>query len=254
MLSALRRRLADRLVFSRVRSRLGGRLRFAICGGAPLSEDLGVFFRRLGILILEGYGLTETCAPVTLNTPRAIRFGTVGKPLADVTIRFTSEGEIEIRSQKVFLGYWRDPEATAQALSAGWLRTGDLGKLDSDGFLQITGRKKDLIITSGGKNIAPQKIEALAQAAPCFEHVLVAGDRRPFLVALVWPSDGATESQIAVAMEALNARLPSYESLKRWKTVHAPLSIENGDLTPSLKLRRREVTERFQAEIDRLYS
>jgi long-chain acyl-CoA synthetase len=183
---ACQRALAERLVFSKIQKRLGGRLRLAVSGGAPLAKEIAEFFHALGILILEGYGLTEATSATHVNRPGRYRFGTVGPPLPGVEARLGEDGELHIRSETVFAGYHADEEATRAALPGdGWLRTGDIGEIDADGFLTITDRKKDIIVTAGGKNVAPQNIENALKAAPYISQALVVGDRRPYLIALV---------------------------------------------------------------------
>ena len=175
----------DELVYSKVRAATGGKLRWAISGGAPLGERLGHFFNGLGVTVLEGYGLTETTAAATVNTPDHMKIGTVGRPLPGVTIRIGEDDEVFIKGGVVFKGYWRNDEATAAASDDGWFATGDLGSLDDEGFLRITGRKKDLIITAGGKNVQPAELEDAVQASPLVSQCVVVGDGRPFIGALV---------------------------------------------------------------------
>ena len=183
---ALQQRLADRLVFAKVRERLGGRLRVGVSGAAPLSTDVMEFFHALGVPVIEGYGLTETASSATVNEPGDFRIGTVGRPVEGAEVRLAEDGEILIRSDSVFAGYYKEPEATAEALTDdGWLRTGDVGEIDDEGFLRITDRKKDLIITAGGKNIAPQNLENALKASRFVSQALVVGDRRPYVTALV---------------------------------------------------------------------
>ncbi len=183
---ALQERLAERLVFAKVRERLGGRLRVGISGAAPLSTDVMEFFHALGVPVIEGYGLTETASSATVNEPGDFRIGTVGRPVEGAEVRLAEDGEILIRSDSVFSGYYKEPEATAAALTDdGWLRTGDVGEIDAQGFLQITDRKKDLIITAGGKNIAPQNLENALKSSRFVSHAVVVGDRRPFVTALL---------------------------------------------------------------------
>ncbi len=267
--------LWDFLVFRKVRAGLGwDRLRFVIAGGAPIPLDLLRFFHALGILVTEGYGLTETSSPVSLNTLEAHRFGTVGKPIKGVTLRLAADGEIELKSPGLFSGYEAEPEATAAAFCPdGWFRTGDIGTIDADGFLKITDRKKDLIITAGGKNIAPANIEAVIKEDPRVSQVLVHGDRRAYLVALVtleeaalasaraaepgaqgaFPKDGATHQAISHAIEAANAKLPRYETIKGFRVLTDELTVENGGLTPTLKVKRRAVEKTHAGLIDGLY-
>ncbi|MBS1150573.1 MAG: Long-chain-fatty-acid--CoA ligase, partial [Myxococcaceae bacterium] len=232
------------------------------------------FFHALGVLVTEGYGLTETSSPVTLNTLRAYRFGTVGKPIKGVQLRLAEDGEIEIQSPGLFKGYESDPEATAAAFAPdGWFRTGDIGTIDADGFLKITDRKKDLIITAGGKNIAPANLEAVIKEDPRVSQVLVHGDRRAYLVALVTLEEGAlaaaraaepsargafdpqgpTHQAIATAITAANAKLARYETIKGFRVLTEELTVENGGLTPTLKVKRRSVEKTHAALIEGLY-
>jgi long-chain acyl-CoA synthetase len=261
---ALRHRIADRLVFSKVKERVGGRLRFGISGAAPLAREIAEFFHALDILILEGYGQTECTTACSVNRPDRFKFGTVGLPLPGFEIRTAEDGEILVRSGTVFAGYLDDDPATAEALPGdGWLRTGDVGELDEDGFLRITDRKKDLIVTAGGKNVAPQNIETALKRAKVIREALVVGDRRPYLVALIavdneegrmhGTSDGV-HAAVAEAVEEVNRALPRHEQIKRFAVLPRGFSAERGELTATLKLRRRVVERNFAAEIDALYA
>ena len=264
------------VVMKQIREIFGGRLKFAVCGGAPLPIELARTFDLAGIRILEGYGLTETCAPVTMNPPDAPHFGTVGRPLRDVSLRIADDGEILIRSAKVFAGYYGDERATREALTDGWFHTGDVGHIDAQGYLHITDRKKDLIITSGGKNVAPQKIEHLALARKLLSHIVVHGDGRKFLTALVTLNAEQTiklaeENQILFSnyaelvknprivslvqkeIDELNSQLASYETIKRFRILPQDFTVEAGELTPSLKVRRRIIEKRFKAEFESMY-
>jgi len=268
--------LAQALIFSKLRGYFGGKVKFAICGGAPLSPEVGEFFQVAGIKILEGYGLTETCGPVTVNLPDKFSFGSAGKPLPEVQIKIATDGEILIQSKKVFMGYYKNSEDTSQTLRAGWLYTGDIGTIDDDGFVHITDRKKDLIVTSGGKNVAPQKIEKLAQTLPFISNVIVCGDNRPYLTAVISLNSEAaikfaSEQQIIYSnfseliknpkivghtesiLAALNEKLPSFERIKKFIIVPEDFSIQTGTLTPSLKARRTAITKKYKASIDALY-
>jgi long-chain acyl-CoA synthetase len=259
---ALQERLAERLVFAKVRERLGGRLRVAISGAAPLSTDVMEFFHALGVPVLEGYGLTETASSATVNDPDDFRIGTVGRPVEGAEIRLADDGEILIRSGAVFAGYYRDPEATAAALTEdGWLRTGDVGELDADGFLRITDRKKDIIITAGGKNISPQNLENALKASRFVSQAIVVGDRRPYLTALLTldeaelaagendPQDVARE-----LVDDVNRDRTRVEQIKRFVILPRDFSLEEGEVTPTLKLRRKVIHEHFAAEIEQLYA
>lgn len=268
--------LADRLIYANVREQLGGRLRFAVCGGAPLSKEIAEFFYEIGILLLEGYGLTETTAAVVVNTPQNFKFGTVGKPLKDVEIRFTDDHEILIRSKKVMKGYYRDDESNKNVFNDGFFATGDIGELTTDGYLKITDRKKDLIKTSGGKFVAPQKIENLLKTHPLISNVLVHGDQKKYIVVLLTlnpfeahrflePSDRAKmetedmaknpliQAQVRKILSTVNQQLASHESIKNFAILPKDFTVENGELTPSLKIRRKYCDDKYKAVIDKLY-
>ncbi len=268
---------ASRIVFSKVVQRFGGRLRFAACGGAPLSQAMGEFFQIAGIKILEGYGLTETCAPVTLNLPDDPRFGAVGRPLPEVSIKIAEDGEVLVKSRKVFKGYYKMEGETQTVMADGWFHTGDIGHLDADGFLHITDRKKDLIVTSGGKNIAPQKIENIAKTKSLINQFVVHGDRRNYLTALVVLEQEqvvryAKENQILFSgynelvknpkiitlvqkvVDEINAHLASYETVKKFVILPDEFTIEGGELTPSMKIRRNFIVKRYKAILDSMYT
>jgi len=252
---ALQRRLADRLVYSKVNARLGGNLRAGISGAAPIAVELLEFFHAMDVLILEGYGLTESSSGCSVNREDRFRFGTVGPTLPGIEVRIADDGEILIRGDNVFAGYYRDEAATREALDEdGWLHTGDVGELE-DGFLRITDRKKDLIVTAGGKNVAPQNLENDLKRAPGISQALVVGDRRPYLVALltVEPGveDGAAAAQAAV--DAVNRDRTRYEQIKRFAVLPEDFSAERGEVTPTMKLRRKVIVERFADEIEKLY-
>jgi long-chain acyl-CoA synthetase len=259
---ALQQRLAERLVFAKVRERLGGRLRLGISGAAPLSPDVLEFFHALGVPVIEGYGLTETASSATANDPADFRIGTVGRPVEGAEIRLADDGEILIRSDAVFAGYYKEPEATAAALGDdGWLRTGDVGEIDEEGFLRITDRKKDLIITAGGKNVAPQNLENALKASRFVSQALVVGDRRPYVAALVTldeaevASSGRDPQQLVQELvDDVNRDRMRVEQIKRFAILPRDFSQEEGEVTPTLKLRRRVVHEHFADEIERLYA
>jgi len=274
---ALRHRLADRVVFQRIRERMGGRLRLCISGGAPLAADIGRFFYAAGIPILEGYGLTETSPVVAVNTLERPRFGSVGPPLPGVEVRIADDGEILTRGPNVMLGYYNRPDATAEAIGPdGWFRTGDIGYLDEDGYLHITDRKKDIIVTAGGKNIAPQPIEARLRQAPHIANAVMIGDKRKYPVALIVPDferlrtwarehgvvpqgdEELTANAEARALIEGEARqqirdLARFEVPKKFLILPRDLTVDGGELTPKLSVRRRIVEERFRAEIAALY-
>lgn len=269
--------LARKLVLGKVGDAFGGRLRFAISGGAPLSEEISSFFHATGVLILEGYGLTETTAAVAVNTPFNYKFGSVGRPIGDVEFKIAEDGEVLIRSHKVMKEYYKDPAATAEAIRDGWFHTGDIGEILPGGDLKITDRKKDLIKTAGGKYVAPQKLEGLLKLNPLVTQALICGDQQKYIVALLtldsallkdlgkkrgdkfnhwtdliqrpWVQDLVREH-----IAATNATLASYESIKRFLILPTEFTIESGDLTPSLKLRRKALTQKYKKEIENLYS
>ena len=270
--------LADRLVFSKLRARTGGRIRFFISGGAPLSADIARFFHAAGMPVLEGYGLTETSPVMAVNTFEHQRLGTVGLPIPGVEVKIAPDGEIITRGPNVMSGYYNKPQATAEVLDQeGWLHTGDIGMLDADGFLKITDRKKDLIVTAGGKNIAPQPIESLAKTNKFVASAVMLGDRRPFPVMLVVPNfdtltawatrEGIPTSDVAAMLArpevqkkmesevgATLAELAGFERPKKLLLLPREFSIEAGELTPKLSVKRRVVEQRHAAEIERLYA
>ncbi|RYZ72774.1 MAG: long-chain fatty acid--CoA ligase [Proteobacteria bacterium] len=267
----------QKMILKRVSEAFGGRLRFAVCGGAPLAKETADFFYALGIMILEGYGLTETCAPVTINTLVDYRFGSVGKPLPEVEIKITEDGEILIRSRKLFTHYYGNPEETERALVDGWFHTGDVGFLDPDGYLHITDRKKDLIVLSGGKNISPQRIEnRMKKTIPLIQEFVVIGDQRKHLVALVTLSPEnasriAEEASIlydtisdlsqhpkirqklSEEIDEVNRTLARPERIKRFLILPEPFSTESGELTVSMKVRRSRIFRKYHNEIEHLF-
>jgi long-chain acyl-CoA synthetase len=269
--------VADRLVFSKVREPLGGRLRMPGSGGAPLSKDIIEFFDAVGIRITEGYGLTECTTAASTNRPDVYRFGSVGQPLPGFEVRIADDGEIELRSETVFQGYYKDPEATAAVLGEdGWLKTGDIGHLDEDGFLHITDRKKDILVTAGGKNVAPQNIENDLKTSKYISQALVVGDARPYVAALLtldpveigrWaeaqgidgdpaalPTDERVRMLIQDVVDEANRERSRFEQVKRFAVLPRDFTMEAGEITPTLKVRRRAVQEHFAGEIDALYS
>jgi long-chain acyl-CoA synthetase len=275
----LRHALFGRLVYARLRAALGGRVRYGVCGGAPLDERLGHFFRGAGITVLEGYGLTEASGAVTVNRPGRDKVGTVGQPLPGTAVRIVANGEIQVKGAGVFAGYWRDDAATAEAAGGdGWLRTGDIGALDEEGFLRVTGREKDLIITAGGTNIAPAALEDRIRAHPLVSQVMVVGDGRPYAACLVtldaetlgaWerqhgrpagasPGDLADDpaliAEIQQVVDEANQAVSRAESIRRLAILATDFTEASGQLTPSGKVRRHVVTRDFAAEIEALYS
>jgi long-chain acyl-CoA synthetase len=272
-----RRSVADRLVFSKVREPLGGRLRMAGSGGAPLSREIAEFFDAVGIRITEGYGLTECTTACAANVPDGYRFGSVGRPLPGFEVRIAGDGEIEVRSETIFQGYYKDPEATAEVLDAdGWLKTGDVGTLDEDGFLHITDRKKDIIVTAGGKNVAPQNIENELKTSVYVSQALVLGDRRPYVTALLtldaaeigrWAAEQGIEGDVESlaadprvhrilqeVVDGINRDRSRYEQVKRFAILPRDFTMAAEEITPTLKLRRRIVQEHFADEIEELYA
>jgi long-chain acyl-CoA synthetase len=261
-LLALQEKLADRIVFAKVKHRLGGRLRLGISGAAPLGLDVLEFFNALGILVIEGYGLTETSSSLTVNDEHDYRLGTVGRPVDGCEVKLDEDGEILTRSASVFVGYYKDPEATAAAFTEdGWFRTGDVGELDADGFLKITDRKKDLIITAGGKNIAPQNIENALKSSRFVSQAVVIGDRRPYIVALITLDRAEVDASgrdpqelVQQLVDDVNRDRVRVEQIKRFDVLPRDFTQEDGELTPTLKLRRRVVHEHFADEIEKLYT
>lgn len=269
--------LYDLLVYRRIRAALGGRVRYAVCGGSPLGRRLGLFFAGAGILVYEGYGLTETTAAATVNPPLAPRFGTVGRPLPGSTVRIAPDGEILVRGGQTFTRYWRNEPASAAALTGGWLRTGDLGALDADGYLTVTGRSKELIVTAGGKNVAPAPLENVVRAHWLVGDCVVVGDNRKYVAALVtldpetvdeWRAgrglphaplaecavDPELRAEVQRAVDAANDTVSRAESIRRFRLLDTEFSEANGLRTPSLKARRHLILDRYAAEIDELYA
>jgi long-chain acyl-CoA synthetase len=252
-------KLADKLVYGKVKARLGGRLRVANAGGAPLSRDIAEFFHALDILILEGYGLSEVTTAATVNRPNDFRFGTVGKPLPGVEIRIEEDGEILLRSNTVFAGYYRDESATNEVLDhEGFVHTGDVGHFDEDGFLVITDRKKDIIVTAGGKNVAPQNLENELKSHRVVSQAIVVGDRKPYIAALITIDPEAAngqdvQAQVQAAVDAVNAERSRYEQIKRFTVLPREFTLEHDEITPTLKLKRKVVLDHFAAEAAALY-
>ena len=260
---AFQHRLADRLVYSKIKKRLGGRLRLGVSGGAPLAKEIGEFFHALDILIIEGWGLTECTTAASVNRPDRFRFGTVGPALPGFEVRADEDGELLIRSETVFAGYYKDEEATREVLgSDGWLRSGDVGSIDEDGFITITDRKKDILVTAGGKNVAPQNLENALKTAPLISQALVLGDCRPYVAALITLDPAAAEGVPAAELEervqevvdGVNTGLSRFEQIKRFRILSRDFSAEEGEVTPTLKLKRRVCAEHFAAEIEELYA
>jgi long-chain acyl-CoA synthetase len=254
---ALQRRIADKLVYSKVKERLGGRLRAGVSGAAPISVEILEFFHAMDILILEGYGLTESSSGCSVNREDNFRFGTVGLPLPGIQVQIADDGEILVRGDNVFAGYYKDEEATRRAIDEdGWLHTGDVGTLDDDGFLRVTDRKKDIIVTAGGKNVAPQNLENDLKRVPGISQAVVVGDRRPYLVALITVEPGVADPEplAQAAVDEVNRERTRYEQIKKFIVLERDFSPELGEVTPTMKLRRKAIVERFADDIDRLYA
>ena len=264
--------IADRLVFRKIKERFGGRLRFAISGGAAIADEVAAFFDAIGIRLYQGYGLTETAPLLSVNYPGASRRGSVGPAAPGVELRIAADGEILARTEGLMQGYWRNPEATSEAIDAdGWFHTGDIGRIDDDGFVFITDRKKDLLVTSGGKNIAPQPIEQMLITHPAVAQVVVVGDGYPYLNVLVVPNyaeppprfDGMSPEElrqdprlhetIQRLLDQTNQRLPTHERVRRYRLLERELTIEEGEITPTLKVRRKIVSERYRDVIASMY-
>jgi long-chain acyl-CoA synthetase len=283
---------AERLVFAKIREGLGGRIRYLVSGSAPLSVSVAEFFYGVGLRVIEGYGLTETAPILTVNPSEAPRAGTVGRAIDGVELRIATDGEVLARGPNVMSGYYNKPEASAEVLKDGWFHTGDIGTLDANGYLSITDRKKDLLVTSGGKKIAPQPIEAVLKRSPLVAEAIVLGDRQRYAAALIVPdfkalerrlqdlgrpplldtpgvdsARGGTDARSRTALlarrdvlelyqeiiDALNRDLSQFERIKRIALLPAEFSVETGELTPTLKVKRKVVEERWRAEINKLY-
>ncbi|WP_411699333.1 AMP-dependent synthetase/ligase [Conyzicola sp.] len=270
--------LYDRLVLSKIRAALGGRVKFAVSGSAPLGPRLGHFFRSLDLRILEGYGLTESTAPATVNLPDKFKIGTTGPALPGVGVRIGDDGEISVKGVNVFGGYWNNPEATAEVMDGEWFTTGDIGSLDSYGYLTITGRKKEIIVTAGGKNVSPAALEDPIRANPLVGQVIVVGDKKPFIAALVtldgdmlptWLKNNGEDTSLTLAeasvnprvvaeiqkaIDAANALVSRAESIRKFAILKTELTEASGHLTPKLSIKRAVILEDFAQEIADLYS
>jgi long-chain acyl-CoA synthetase len=267
-------------VLSKVRAKLGGALKLIVSGGAPLAPHISEWFHAVGILVVEGYGLTETSAPATTNLPQEYRFGTVGKAIPGTDVKIAQDGEILIRGPGVFSGYFRDDEATAAAFKDGWFLSGDIGELGDDGYLKITDRKKDIIITAGGKNVAPSNIENLLKEHVLIGQAMVYGDRKPYLTAVLtldpeelasWFQDRGLDHPIGDrAMERIceheavieavtahlvdvNSKLARFETIKKWELLSCVFDIAGGYLTPTMKMKRRVIAREFQGVFEAFY-
>lgn len=275
----LKHKLFDRLVYGKLRTAMGGKIEWAVSGGAPLGDRLGHFFRGIGVVILEGYGLTETSAATTVNRPDAIRIGTVGQPFPGASVKVAADGELMLAGAQIFKGYWNNPTATAEAIEPdGWFHSGDIGEIDDQGFVKITGRKKELIVTAGGKNVAPAVLEDRLRANWLVSQCMVVGDAQPFIAALVtidpesfpgWlkqtgkPETSTIESmttdpdlvaEIQKAVDEANKAVSNAEAIKKFTILPVDWTEEGGQLTPSMKLKRNVVMKEFSSEVDALYS
>jgi long-chain acyl-CoA synthetase len=271
-----RHALFDKLVYAKLRAALGGKVKYAVSGGAPLGTRLGHFYRGIGLTVLEGYGLTETTAPATINTPDLIKVGTVGIPLPGVSVQIADDGEILIQGINVFSAYRNNETATREAVVAGWFHTGDIGELDHDGFLSITGRKKELLITSGGKNVAPAVLEDRLRAHPLVSQCIVVGDQKPFIGALItldaemlpsWAKNNRlaglsmdeartneiVRAELKKAVDMANTAVSLPESIRKFAVLAGDFTEDNGYLTPSLKVRRNLVMKDYAVEVEALY-
>ncbi|MFM8351127.1 MAG: AMP-dependent synthetase/ligase, partial [Actinomycetales bacterium] len=274
----LKHALFDKLVYGKLRHAMGGQVRWAVSGGAPLGERLGHFFRGIGVTILEGYGLTETSAATTVNRPSSLRVGTVGQPFPWASVKVAQDGELLLSGAQIFQGYWNNPAATAEAVEAdGWFHSGDIGEIDDRGFVRITGRKKELIVTAGGKNVAPAVIEDRIRAHWLISQCMVVGDARPFVAALVtidveafpaWlkqagkPEDATVASMvddpdliavIQTAVDEGNKAVSAAEAVKKFRILPVDWTEEGGQMTPSLKVKRNVVMKEFEADVSALY-
>ncbi|MGI9644118.1 MAG: AMP-dependent synthetase/ligase, partial [Ilumatobacteraceae bacterium] len=276
--------LYDKLVYGKLRAAFGGQLEFAISGGAPLGARLGHFFHGAGVLVLEGYGLTETTAAATVNTPDEFKIGTVGQPIPGAGVRIADDGEILLKGGMIFDGYWKNPEATAEVLVGdGWFASGDIGEIDDDGFVRITGRKKELIVTAGGKNVAPAVLEDAVRANALVSQVMVVGDEKPFIGAIVtldaeeltkWadakgahssaPGELTREmlddegdelrSEISGAIDDANKLVSRAESIREFRILADDFTIESGELTPTLKMKRNVIADNRSKAIESIYA
>lgn len=270
--------LFDKLVYSKLRAALGGRVEFAVSGSAPLGERLGRFFHSLGFMILEGYGLTETTAPATINRPEHFKIGTVGPAMPGVSIRLTDDGEIEVKGINVFDGYWKNPKATKESFDGEWFKTGDIGSFDEEGYLKITGRKKEIIVTSSGKNVSPAFLEDPIRADPLIGQVVVVGEAKPFIAALItldpemlpmWLSNNKLDSGMTLAQAAAhpavvagvqaavdraNARVSRAESIRKFTILPIEFTEPSGHLTPKMSIKRNIIQADFAKEIDSMFA
>jgi long-chain acyl-CoA synthetase len=268
----------DRLVLSKLRAAMGGRVKYAVSGSAPLGDRLGHFYKSLHLKVLEGYGLTETTAPATVNRPEKFKIGTVGPVLPGVSVKIASDGEIMVKGINVFDGYWNNAQATAEAFEDGWFKTGDIGAFDSDGYLTITGRKKEIIVTAGGKNVAPSYLEDPIRADPLIGQVVVVGDKKPYISALVtldgemlpmWLTNNklnptmtvveaskhpAVLAQVQAAIDRANAKVSRAESIRKFTILPLEFTESSGHLTPKMSIKRNIIMQDFSNEIEAMYA
>ncbi len=272
-----RHKLFDLLVYKKLRAAMGGQVKYAVSGGAPLGARLGHFYRAIGLIVLEGYGLTETTAPAMIGRPDSLRIGKVGRVLPGTGIKIADDGEIWLRGNNILRGYWRNPAATAEAMEGEWFKTGDIGELDDDGFLSITGRKKELLVTAGGKNVAPAPLEDPLRADPLVGQAVVIGDKRPFVAALIsldsemlpiWLANNGADkgmtlaqaakspivlAEIQKAIDRVNRHFSRAESIRKFVIIDKELTEESGHLTPSLKIKRDAVLRDFASAVNEIY-
>ena len=269
--------LADRLVLGNIRNLFGGNIVEAVTGAAPINPDILRFFDAAGVLVLEGWGMTETSTAATISRPDAFKFGTIGKPFGGCEVKIADDGEILVKGPNVFQGYYKNEQATSETLVDGWLHTGDIGEVDSDGYLKITGRKKDIIITAGGKNITPANLEGEIRQSQWVSQCVVIGDRRPYLVALVtldaeevaklaaeddavpedptsWPGNARIRELISAHVDAVNEKFARVEQVKKFEILPQDFAQETGELTPTMKVKRAVVADRYETQIEGLYS
>jgi len=265
---------AEEALYKNVRALFGGEIRQCVTGAAPIAREILEFFYACGVPVMEGYGMTETSTVATANTPESFRFGSVGKPLPHVEAKVAADGELVLKGPNIFQGYYKDEEATGETLVEGWLHTGDLGSIDDDGYVFITGRKKDIIITAGGKNITPANLENGLKQNRWISQAVVVGDRRPYLIALITldpdeapafasqhglevgelPGSEEMRAEVQKVIDEVNSHVGPVEQVKRFEILSEDLSQESGELTPTLKVKRNVVHERHAGEIDDLYS
>jgi long-chain acyl-CoA synthetase len=274
----IQHKLFDALVYKKLRAAMGGQVEYAVSGGAPLGSRLGHFFRAIGLVVLEGYGLTETTGPATIARASNVRIGKVGQMLPGTGVKIADDGEIWLRGHNILRGYWRNPEATAEVLEDGWFKTGDIGELDDDAFLTITGRKKEIIVTAGGKNVAPAPMEDPLRSNPVIGQAVLVGDQHPFIAALIsldqemlpiWLANNGADKNMSIAdaaksplvlaeiqraIDRVNKTVSQAETIKKFAVINQELTEESGHLTPSLKVKRAKVMADFEPQINALYA